>query len=60
MKTIQHGIDDKNAHCRSCGFSEDTGDVLKKAKKHSRETKHTVDIYYETWREVTYNWRTRK
>jgi len=60
-KTIQHGRDDEEYHCRQCNFS-DTGisNALQKARNHNKKTGHTVDVYYETWREVTNKWHNKK
>lgn len=53
-KTIQHGKDSESYHCRQCNFDGyGTPNSLQKAKRHNKQTKHTVDVYYESWREVT-------
>ena len=59
-KTIKHGREQENYHCRICDFS-DTGikNALAKARKHTDTTGHTVDVYYEIWRETTKNWRSK-
>lgn len=54
QRTVQHGRSDSNFHCRNCGENDFTGDCLAKAKRHAVKTGHTVDVYYETHREVTY------
>ncbi len=59
MKTprvINHGTQEESYHCRECkssGFAN-TATALVKAKHHSTQTGHTVDVYKETWQEVTY------
>ena len=55
MAVIQHGRDYESYYCRNCDFS-DSGikGALKQAKRHAKETGHTVDVYYETWREINY------
>lgn len=60
-KTIQHGKESESYHCRKCNFSG-TGlsGCLAKAKEHNIKTGHTVDVYYESWREITNNWRLNK
>ena len=58
-KTIQHGKDEENAYCRTCNFrllGRKDG-TLENAKRHNKLTNHTVDVYYETWREITNNWQ---
>lgn len=54
-RIIQHGVTDGSWHCRQCRFSGVAvcGSALQKAKTHSNNTGHTVDVYYETWREIT-------
>jgi len=56
MRVIQHQRDknEEDCHCRNCSFSDSGKNMLALAKKHSRQTGHTIDVYYETWREVTY------
>jgi len=55
LSVIHHGKEDESYHCRNCNFS-DCGikNALKKAKIHSNKTGHTVDVYYESWRELNY------
>ncbi len=49
------GRESESCHCRGCSFSISTiTGVLVKAKAHSSKTGHTVDVYYETHRQVTY------
>mgnify|MGYP001561029795 CR=1 len=53
-RTIQHGKDGEDYHCRKCSFSGyGMSGCLQKAVNHSKKTGHTIDIYYESWREVT-------
>ncbi len=56
-KTIQHGKESESYHCRQCNFSgtEENG-CLARAKRHNARTGHTIDVYYESWREITNNW----
>ena len=57
-KTIQHGKTEESCHCRECNFNNfGKSGCLAKAKYHNAKTRHTVDIYYETWREITNRWR---
>jgi hypothetical protein len=54
-RVIQHGKEDESYYCRECSFSGvGTSGSLNKAKVHSKKTGHTIDVYYETWREITY------
>ena len=61
MRVIQHERerDNESCHCRNCNFSDFGKNMLALAKKHSSQTGHTVDVYYETWREVTYYNKTK-
>lgn len=56
MRVLTHPRDKEAeyCHCRGCGFSGCGRNMLAKAKRHASQTGHTVDVYYETWREVTY------
>lgn len=54
MRIIQHGRSDETCYCRICDFNEYAGKVLQKAKRHAEKTGHTIDVYYESWREITY------
>ena len=56
MRVIQHTRDkeEETCHCRNCNFSDCGKNMLRLAKNHASKTGHTVDVYYETWREVTY------
>jgi len=54
MRIINHGRDDENCYCRICEFSSGGKNILAYAKKHAQKTGHTVDVYYETHREITY------
>jgi hypothetical protein len=56
MQVILHQRDKdaENCHCRVCSFSDCGKGMLRKAKLHASKTGHTIDVYYETWREVTY------
>lgn len=45
FRTVKHGIDATDAHCRHCKFSEFEGDVSAKARRHAKKTLHTVDVY---------------
>jgi hypothetical protein len=52
-RRIDHGTTkDVNSHCRHCNWG-DLSTSESKAKKHSKETGHTVDIYKERWIEMT-------
>ena len=54
-RVIQRGKEDESYHCRKCGFTGfSSSGSLAKAKRHSMKTGHTVDVYYESRREVTY------
>jgi len=58
MKVIQHGKESESYYCRQCNFSgEGKSGGLDKAKRHCLATNHTVDVYYQSWREVTKKWR---
>ncbi len=60
-KTINHGRDSENYHCRECKFSDvDVKGTLAKARRHTDKTGHTVDVYYESWRETTKRWGIKK
>ena len=55
MRTIKHGIDGESCYCRICEFSDiGTKGMFAKAGKHAQQTGHTIDIYTENWREITY------
>jgi len=56
MRVIKHKREKENesCHCRVCDFSDFGSGMLDKAKDHAKKTGHTIDVYYETWREVTY------
>lgn len=55
LRTIRHGLDDVDAHCRICTFSVyGKSEVSKKAKVHAQKTGHTIDIYRTHWTELTY------
>lgn len=54
MRVIKHGIDDETCHCRICNFSDCGKNMLIKAKRHAQQTGHTIDVYCETWKEITY------
>lgn len=57
QRVIQHGKVSEDYHCRNCNFSdsfEKENKAMRIAKAHSQKTGHTVDVYYESHREVTY------
>lgn len=56
MRVISHPRDKKEeyCYCRHCRFIDSGKNMLAYAKRHASQTGHTVDVYYETWREVTY------
>lgn len=56
MRVIQHAKqpDSEECYCRICGFDESGTNILAKAKRHAQKTGHTIDVYYESWREITY------
>ncbi len=53
FRTIRHGENEASAHCRNCKESKYDGDVQAWARRHARETLHTVDFYRENWTEYT-------
>ncbi len=55
-KIIKHGVESKSAYCRQCKWR---GQTTAQAKRHNKATNHTVDVYYENWKEVTNNWRSK-
>ncbi len=52
LRVIRHKKENgsETAFCRVCGLIYSGNNALNIAKKHSKDTGHTVDIYYETWR----------
>ena len=56
MNVIKHERDKdaESCSCRICHFSDVGKNMLAKSKRHAQRTGHTVDVYYETWREVNY------
>ena len=59
-KTIQHGKESESYYCRTCNYCRGINiksGALARAKYHNSKTGHTVDVYYETWREITNNYK---
>ena len=52
-RTVKHGIEEVNAYCRKCDFSCHGLNIMGKVRYHSEKNQHTVDVYTETWKEVT-------
>lgn len=56
FRLVKHGTSGITAYCRMCNFSlDDCKDksVIKRAREHAFNNKHTVDIYRETHTEYT-------
>ena len=53
--TIRHPKeeDSENGYCRICGWSIHGNNIGNKCRYHTRTKGHTVDIYRESWTEVT-------
>lgn len=54
MRTVKHGVDSIDCHCRACSFSGfGKENIVKKARYHCEKTGHTVDVYRSNWTEIT-------
>lgn len=53
FRLVKHGVQDINAYCRHCNWSDHNLSAVNMARKHAKENLHTVDIYRENHTEYT-------